>query len=205
MGDDRPADIPSDDSGSDLDGDPLVASLALPGPYDVTLGVTLDSDAWRKALPDVETLVVRAMDAALRAGDPSGLEIPFGTSLEVSVVLSTDDALRALNREYRGKDTPTNVLSFAALDDGDPTFSSGVPVMLGDVIIAFETTVREADDRGISVSDHVFHLTVHGALHLLGYDHMDEDEATEMEDLETAVLAAHGIADPHGLTDERTP
>lgn len=172
-----------------------------PTPYGVTLDLSVESDQWQAALPDVDALVRLAVHEALRAGDPSGLDIPLGSSLELSVVLSTDEAVRILNRDYRGKDAPTNVLSFAALDEGDVTFSQGVPVLLGDVIVAFETTAREAGERGILLSDHLFHLMVHGTLHLLGYDHMDEDEATEMEDLETAVLAAHGIADPHAPVD----
>ena len=109
---------------------------------------------------------------------------------EVVVALSTDDEVRALNRSYRGKDKPTNVLSFPAVA-GIETRS------FGDVILAYETCAEEAVERGIELSDHACHLALHGILHLLGEDHQDPEEALHMERLETRLLGAAGIADPH--------
>ena len=110
---------------------------------------------------------------------------------EVVVALSTDEEVRGLNRSYRGKDAPTNVLSFPAVA-GIETRS------FGDVILAFETCQSEADERGIELSDHACHLALHGILHLLGHDHEDDAGAEAMEQLETRLLGAAGIADPHG-------
>ncbi len=111
---------------------------------------------------------------------------------EISIVLADDAFVRDLNRQYRNMDTPTNVLSFPADDD------DGLgPCLLGDVILAYETVQREADAAGKPMLDHVSHLIIHGTLHLLGFDHEDEQEAIEMEALETAILARLGIADPY--------
>ena len=126
------------------------------------------------------------------------------TSLDVCVEISlrfTDDAeVQALNREYRHKDKPTNVLSFPMVqpdlletlsnsDDGE--------VLLGDIVLARETCTREAKEKNIPFADHAAHLIVHGTLHLLGYDHMEEHEAEEMEEMEVQALASIGITDPY--------
>jgi probable rRNA maturation factor len=115
---------------------------------------------------------------------------------EVTIALTNDAEMRDLNRTWRGKDEPTNVLSFPA---GDAPGESGA---LGDVVIAFETTNAEADAAGVPLSDHVSHLVVHGVLHLLGFDHLDDAEADKMEDLEREALASLGIADPYAHGDE---
>ena len=119
---------------------------------------------------------------------------------ELSVVLADDALVHRLNREYRGKDKPTNVLSFALTEAEEPELGEDAPVMLGDVILAWETVAREAAEQGKTPSDHMTHLVVHGVLHLLGYDHETDDEAEEMEQLETDVLATLGIADPYAAT-----
>jgi probable rRNA maturation factor len=114
--------------------------------------------------------------------------------------LTSDTEVQTLNRAYRGKDKPTNVLSFpmvqqdllvamANTDDGE--------VLLGDIVLAAGVCAREAEEKGISVTDHAAHLIVHGTFHLLGYDHMVEAEAEEMEALETRALASIGIGDPY--------
>lgn len=122
---------------------------------------------------------------------------------EVTIVLTDDAEIRDLNRTWRGKDEPTNVLSFPAGDmpdmadalDGDSAHGGAVP--LGDIVIALETTAAEAAEKDIPLSDHVSHLVVHGALHLLGLDHLDDTEAEQMEDLERQALTSLGIADPY--------
>jgi len=116
---------------------------------------------------------------------------------ELSVVLADDALVQQLNRDYRGKDKPTNVLSFALTEAEEPEPEEGMPVLLGDVILAFETVRREAAEQSKSPDDHLTHLVVHGVLHLLGYDHETDDEAEEMEALETRLLASFGIADPY--------
>lgn len=122
----------------------------------------------------------------------------------VNVCLSNDEAVHKLNREFRGMDKPTNVLSFANIDDDE--FGDSLDDMedaeLGDIILAFETLQREADIKHISVYAHYCHLLVHGFLHLLGFDHQDDKEAEEMEGLETEILAQFSIDDPYQETEE---
>lgn len=114
-------------------------------------------------------------------------EVAVPPEAELSVALADDAMVQALNRDYRGKDKPTNVLSFPAPHGP----------LLGDVVIACETLLREAAEEGVGALDHLTHLTVHGVLHLLGYDHETEAEALRMEALETAILTGLGMKDPH--------
>ena len=121
--------------------------------------------------------------------------------LSVSLLFADDAEVHELNREWRGKDKPTNVLSFPMLEREDLVAlpPEGPPEMLGDVALAFETCAREAAEKGISLEHHATHLIVHGLLHLAGYDHeLGPDEATEMEAIEIKALALLGIADPYG-------
>lgn len=121
--------------------------------------------------------------------------------LEVSLLFTSDAEVHRLNREWRQRDKPTNVLSFPMLDrdvllDLSP---EGPPEMLGDIALAYETCAREAEDKGVSLEHHASHLIIHGLLHLAGHDHVDSDaQAEEMEALEIAALAKLGIADPYG-------
>jgi probable rRNA maturation factor len=118
------------------------------------------------------------------------------TSFEVSVVLSGDEAVRLMNRDYRGKDKATNVLSFAALDN-DAFIHPGMAFHLGDIILALETLKMEAKQQDKRLEDHFQHLLVHGTLHLLGYDHMEKDEAESMESLEIHILDGLGVENPY--------
>ena len=123
------------------------------------------------------------------------------TRLVASVLFTDDGTVHALNREWRERDKPTNVLSFPMLRRGDlvELASDGPPAMLGDIALAYETCAREAEAKGISLDDHAAHLIVHGFLHLAGHDHVHSDEeADAMEALETRALAKMGIADPYG-------
>lgn len=150
------------------------------------------------AMPDarwaaVDAALEPAVNAAVRAAiGHAGLE---AAAAEISVVLGDDALVRQLNRDYRGKDSPTNVLSFA-LTEGEPAPETG-PVMLGDVVLAFDTVAREAREQSKSERNHALHLVVHGVLHLMGYDHGSEAEARVMERMETRVLAELDIADPY--------
>jgi metalloprotein, YbeY/UPF0054 family len=117
---------------------------------------------------------------------------------ELSLVFTNDEAIREINAQWRGKDNPTNVLSFPAF----PLQPGGMPgPMLGDIIMARETLEREASDLEKSFEEHLSHLLVHGFLHLFGYDHMTEDEAQIMEGLETRILAELGLSDPYAGQD----
>lgn len=116
-------------------------------------------------------------------------------ALEISIVLANDDLVHILNREYRDKDKPTNVLTFATLDSDEPITEG--PLNLGDVILAYETVRVEATDQGKFILDHLKHLIVHGVLHLLGYDHQTEEEATDMETLEIRILERLGVQNPY--------
>lgn len=117
----------------------------------------------------------------------------------VNVCLSDDAAVQKLNNEFRGMDKPTNVLSFANLDD--ESFAAQLQMVdeieLGDIILAFETLQREANIKNISVYAHYCHLLVHGFLHILGFDHQTDDEADEMETLETEILSLFSIDNPY--------
>ncbi|MBX3512330.1 MAG: rRNA maturation RNase YbeY [Xanthobacteraceae bacterium] len=149
------------------------------------IDISLESEDWAK-IPGIEALVRRAAEAALLDNDapPS----------EISVVLSGDEHIRELNKHHRGMDKPTNVLSFPAARMKTP---AGGPRLLGDVVLAFETCQREAAEEAKPIENHVTHLVVHGVLHLLGYDHEDDDEAETMEGRERQILAKLGIPDPY--------
>ncbi|KQT48369.1 hypothetical protein ASG47_08435 [Devosia sp. Leaf420] len=134
-----------------------------------------------------DALAERAILAALDEAKPK-----IKGAAEISVLLTDDEEQRELNAQYRGKDSSTNVLSFPQIEPFGPVFG-----ILGDITLARETLIREAEEQGTSLEDHFTHLVVHGFLHILGYDHLEEDEALKMEGLETQILARLGIADPY--------
>lgn len=153
----------------------------------VTLEVEIErhGNAWLDAVFN-RGLIEQAVRAAIRAAPP----LPQGT-YQVTLVLTDDAEMRALNRTWRGKDAATNVLSFPAHEKVKG------PGLLGDVVIAFETTSKEARAQHIAFDDHVAQLVVHGVLHLIGLDHLEDAEAKRMEAIERAVLASLGVADPY--------
>ena len=127
------------------------------------------------------------------------------SALSVSIVFGTDAEIQELNREWRGQDQPTNVLSFPMLERDEllNLAPAGPPELLGDIALALETCTREAADKGISLEHHTAHLIIHGLLHLAGYDHETSPaEARAMEMLEINALAQMGIADPYGDHEE---
>ena len=119
--------------------------------------------------------------------------------LKVNVCLSDDATVHQLNKEFRNMDKPTNVLSFANLDFADFNAENEPfdEIELGDIIVAYETMVREADEQGVSLRAHFCHLLTHGFLHLSGFDHIKTDEAAQMEQMETEILASIGIDNPY--------
>jgi probable rRNA maturation factor len=146
-----------------------------------------------------EALTASAAAAAAQVAPELG-----GQRLTASVLLTSDEHIRELNRDWRQRDQPTNVLSFPMLDRAEliALAAEGPPVLLGDVALAYETCAREAAERGLALEHHAAHLVVHGLLHLAGYDHETSPaEAEAMEALETKALAMCGIADPYGERD----
>ncbi len=163
---------------------------------------THSATPWPDAL-DWEARAAEAVAVAL-AITPFASLADAAPLVEVAVRLTDDAEVHTLNRDFRGKDMPTNVLSFpqvqadlleslANSDDGE--------ILLGDIVLARETCAREAEEKGISLVDHATHLIVHGALHLVGYDHMDDVAAAAMEALEVKALASLGIANPYAERD----
>ena len=158
--------------------------------------ISVSHGDWVSAIVDVESVCHRAALATYGACFETEL-----TKVEVSILLSDDENLRALNKKYRGIDKPTNVLSFSNLDENETVQFEAMPLLLGDIVIAYETTLSEAEQEGKKLADHLSHLVVHGILHLLGHDHENHAQATLMESLETSTLAGLGILDPYNGTE----
>lgn len=168
----------------------------------IDLAVAITCDYWNTLDFSAEDVARDAMMLTFAMADTPA--VIKGSDLEFSVVLTDDETIAALNRDYRGKDQPTNVLSFAALDAAeDADFTppqAGQAWAIGDVILAFETIEREALEQNKSMRDHFAHLVVHGTLHLLGYDHEDSHEADIMESLEIRILKKYGVKNPYSDT-----
>jgi probable rRNA maturation factor len=140
------------------------------------IDIEIEDEAWTRALPDAEAQVLAAAAA---------LEARGG----VTLLLTDDETVAALNERFRGKAGPTNVLSFPAPDNPEDH--------LGDIALAYGVCAREAAEQGKPLAHHLQHLVAHGVLHLLGYDHLTEAEAEEMEALERRILAGLGVPDPY--------
>ena len=158
------------------------------------VGVRIKAAGWNRALPRASRLARRAAHAAFAAAPPRRLP---RAGAEAAVVLADDAGVRALNRDFRGRDKPTNVLAFAAREGACPRLRAGEPLSLGDVVVAFETARAEARADGRPLADHLRHLVVHGMLHLLGHDHRVLRAARRMERLEAKVLATLDVPDPY--------
>ncbi len=158
-------------------------------PAPLNIEISTNSDGWP---PTLEARAEEAVRAALAHS-----KAKVAGASELSIVLTDDAEQRELNRDWRGIDKSTNVLSFPQIEPFGPV--SGI---LGDIILARETLEREAAEMGVSLEDHFTHLVVHGFLHILGYDHMDDDEALVMESLETQILASLGVADPYAENEQ---
>ena len=162
------------------------------------LEVAIEADEEWDSSSSWEQLVRRAAEAAI--AESAFPQLATGARpVELSVRLSGDDEVRALNTQWRGKDKATNVLSFPMAESDDLTSAklADAELLLGDIILARGVCEAEAADKGVSVEDHATHLVVHGTLHLLGYDHHDDDEAADMEAREVRALSRLGIANPY--------
>jgi len=162
------------------------------------LEIDIEADAEWDSSTDWSRLVRSAAEAAVAESAFPQLA-QAERAVELSVRLTGDEEVRALNAQWRGKDKPTNVLSFPLADAEElEQAGEGPELMLGDIVLARGVCEREAAEKAIAFETHASHLLVHGTLHLLGYDHHGDDEAEDMESREVRALARLGIADPYG-------
>jgi probable rRNA maturation factor len=161
---------------------------AVTGPAAIAIGLTVEAGAW-PAQSGLAALARRAVDAVMADIDATG-----EAASELSLLFTDDAHVRRLNAGWRGKDKPTNVLSFPAFPHGR---RGAVPPMLGDIVLSAETVAAEARAEGKPLDHHIVHLIVHGVLHLIGYDHETDAEAEEMEETERRILAGLDIPDPY--------
>jgi probable rRNA maturation factor len=167
----------------------------------MTLEVALEADEeWDSSRP-WEKLACKAAEAAIAESEFPELA-EHERPVEISLTLTGNEQVRELNAEWRGKDKPTNVLSFPMADELDfrRTKVDGPELLLGDIILARGVCEAEAAEKGVSVEQHATHLIVHGTLHLLGYDHQDERSAADMESREARALERLGIENPYEVT-----
>ena len=159
---------------------------------EIEIAISLRDSAWSTALPEAAAVARRAAAAALEAAPE------LSGQVELGVVLADDAFVRTLNKDYRGQDRATDVLSFPVHEppqlDAPPR---NMPLMLGDVVLARETVQRDSASAGVGLADRVSHLVVHGVLHLLGHDHDEPDAGRRMRALETQTLLALGLSDPY--------
>ena len=162
------------------------------------LEIALDADEEWDSSRSWERLVRQAAEAAIAESAFPQLATSSRT-IEISVRLTGDDEVRALNAQWRGKDAATNVLSFPMVDEPDlhQTKVDAPELLLGDIVLARGVCAAEAADKAVPIEDHAMHLIVHGTLHLLGYDHHGEEEAADMESREVLALQRLGIANPY--------
>ena len=158
--------------------------------------IIFETNSWEDGEPGIESVILSAALAAYAAGQESLPVLGKAADVSMTVICTDDSAMHDLNRTHRGKDNPTNVLSFPMLAIGED-IPAGIPVLLGDVILGFETMCREAGEQEKPLTAHTAHLVVHGVLHLLGYDHMEDIEAEKMEQLESDILMKLGYANPY--------
>ena len=164
------------------------------------LEIALEADAEWDSSAGWDALARRAAEAAIAESAFPQLT-SAARAIEISVRLASDEAVRALNEQWRGKDMATNVLSFplADADELRQVDTAGPELMLGDLILARGVCAAEAAAKGVALTDHATHLIVHGTLHLLGYDHGDDVQADDMEAREVRALGRLGIANPYEL------
>ncbi|MBP3615933.1 MAG: rRNA maturation RNase YbeY [Alphaproteobacteria bacterium] len=148
----------------------------------VKLSFIVKSKKWNNKISNIEKLSNKVVATTFKK-----IKHPIKKGMEVNIMLTNDKEIQTLNKEYRGKNKPTNVLSFETGDE----------ILLGDIVMSIDTLLKEAKEQKISVADHYAHLLCHGMLHLLGFDHIEEDEANEMEFFEIEILKEFKIANPY--------
>lgn len=163
--------------------------------------ISINEPRWETLLKNYEELSSQVISLAVNfINDNEPLDFfALNKPLAFNLCLSNDNEIHTLNKEFRHQDKPTNVLSFANIDD--PYFSKQIKnektIEMGDIIIALETMLTEAEEKKISLHDHFCHLLTHGVLHLLGYDHIKDDEANHMENFEIRILNLLNINNPY--------
>lgn len=175
----------------------------MPLPDGLLLEISVDDERWQKALPDYNDLVIECLKEVVD-NVPQGEALQSFSHIELSIVLCDNALIQELNNNYRMQNKPTNVLSFSGLGADQITdylegekVTVDIPHSLGEIYITFEIMSDEALTAGISLKNHFQHLTFHGILHLLGFDHIENDEAEVMEAIETKLLGNLGIDDPY--------
>ncbi len=170
----------------------------------LSINIDASASAWKSAFPRLRQKIEQAAALAFtRAKKPLAFK---GRHFEVNILLTTDAAVKSLNHDYRGKNKPTNVLSFPQFDMHSfrkshlESFPQKMTLPLGDVVLAHQTIRRECREQSKDIESHTIHLVIHGTLHLLGYDHMRLKDAKIMERLECDILATLGYSDPYHET-----
>ncbi len=157
----------------------------------ITVDIEIEDEAWTTAAEDIEALVWRAAQAVLDAHEDI-------EGQGIVILLTDDDSVQALNRDFRQKDYATNVLSFPSPQNPEANPEG----QIGDIALAYGVCAREAQEQGKPLAHHLQHLVAHGVLHLLGYDHEGDDEAEAMEALEREILAGLDVPDPYASDEE---
>lgn len=154
-------------------------------------------DEWLHKLPNVQSLSEDIFDKVINNMVPQWLNNK--ETVTVNIALSNDEEIRQLNAEFRNIDKPTNILSFANIDDEEfeAYLSRSNDIELGDIMISLQTIIAQSQEQNVTLHDHYIHILIHGILHLLGYDHIDSEEAQEMESKEIKLLQIFNIANPY--------
>ena len=167
----------------------------------IDLQIITEEPLWKKAIPDMKEVAEKVKNATFSYVDlhENIALLQSSKPIKINLCLSNDEHVRQLNRDFRNKDKPTNVLSFANIDfaEFDMQNAPFAEVELGDIIIAYETMFKEAETENITLRAHFCHLLAHGFLHILGFDHVTDEEAEYMEHFEKEILKDIGVADPY--------
>jgi len=161
--------------------------------------IDVQDKRWKESIPSIEALIENAKTTVLKIVQQDVWFLSEPKNFTINLVLSDDETVHQLNKKFRGIDSPTNVLSFANIDDDffDETLVKENDVELGDVIVAYETMKKQAEEIDVPLKDHFCHLWVHGILHILGFDHIQDDERAIMEAKEIEILKKLGIENPY--------
>lgn len=162
----------------------------------ISVDTLVEDDIWNAKLSNHDELIEETVEKTLHH---LNIFEKNDKITEISVTLTNDESIQSLNKDYRGKDKPTNVLSFPQIDWSNDDWKDDPVVMLGDVVVSFETIAREAEEQSKSLEHHFTHMLVHSIVHLFGYDHETDEEAEEMEALEIEILKQMGIENPYQM------
>ncbi|MCB1784017.1 MAG: rRNA maturation RNase YbeY [Alphaproteobacteria bacterium] len=164
-------------------------------PPSIDIGISIEDEEWENKIPDLDDFLNETLETAIMRG-LSEKRITAPETIEISIVLADNNFVQDLNKRYRNKDKPTNVLSFPQTEEEEIEMNAPF-LSLGDIIIARETIESESIEQDKSFTDHFRHMLVHGCLHLLHYDHETDEEANVMETLEISILQNFGIKNPY--------